>query len=180
VRLAGDLARVSQAEERQLRLQIKPVAASAVLRAAADAARPSFEAKGVRLEVDCDARLPTVAVDADRIGEVLANLLENALRHTRAGRRVVLSAHRRDGVLELAVTDEGEGLDREQLERVFERFYRADPGRSRERGGTGIGLTIARALVDAHGGRIHAESDGRGRGARFVVELPAAGDSLRS
>ena len=106
---------------------------------------------------------------------MLANLLENALRHTPPGRRVVLSAHRRGGVLELAVADEGEGIAAEHLERVFERFYRADPGRSRERGGSGIGLTIARAIVDAHGGRIRAESDGAGQGARFVVELPAAG-----
>lgn len=103
---------------------------------------------------------------------MLANLLENALRHTPSGRRVALSAHRRDGAVELSVADEGEGLGAEHLERVFERVYRADPGRSRERGGTGIGLTIARAIVDAHGGRVHAESDGAGRGARFVVELP--------
>jgi len=178
VRLADDLARVSQAEERQLRLQIEPVAVAAVVRAAAEAARPAFEAKGVRLDVDCDVRLPTVGLDADRIGEVLANLLENALRHTPSGGRVALYARRRGGGVELAVADEGEGLDAVHLERVFERFYRADPSRSRERGGTGIGLTIARAIVDAHGGRIHAESDGPGRGARFVVELPAADDTL--
>ena len=171
-RLAHDLARVSAAEERQLRLRIEPVAVDAVVRAAAEAARPSFAAKRVQLDVDCDTRLPPVGVDADRIGEVLANLLENALRHTPSGRRVVLSAHRRDGALELTVADEGEGLGAEQLERIFERFYRADPGRSRERGGTGIGLTIARAIVEAHGGRIRAESEGPGRGARFVVELP--------
>ncbi|MEX2256886.1 MAG: ATP-binding protein [Acidimicrobiia bacterium] len=173
VRLADDLARVSQAEERQLRLQVEPLAAATVVRTAAEAARPAFEAMGVRLDVDCDARLPTVRLDADRIGEVLANLLENALRHTPSGRGVVLEARRRNGGLELAVADEGEGLDAEHFERVFERFYRADPSRSRERGGTGIGLTIARAIVDAHGGRIRAESEGPGRGARFVVELPA-------
>jgi len=177
-RLAEDLARVSQAEERQLPLRVQPVAADALVRAAAEAARPSFDAKGVELDADCDARLPTVGVDADRIGEVLANLLENALRHTPQDGRVVLSAHRRDGALELAVADEGEGIAAEHVERIFERFYRADPGRSRERGGSGIGLTIARAIVDAHGGRIHAESDGAGRGARFVVELPAAGETL--
>ncbi len=175
VRLADDLARVSQAEERQLRLRIEPVSAAAVVRAAAEAARPAFEAKRVRLDVDCDARLPVVGLDADRICEVLANLLENALRHTPPGRRVVLEAHRRGAAVELAVADEGEGLAAEHLERVFERFYRADPSRSRERGGTGIGLTIARAIVEGHGGRIRAESAGPGRGARFVVELSAGG-----
>ena len=179
-RLADDLARVSQAEERQLPLQIEPVAAAALVHAAEEAARPAFDAKGVELEVDCEARLPTVNVDADRLGEVLANLLENALRHTPAGRRVVLSAHHRGVTLELAVADEGEGIAAEHLERIFERFHRADAGRSREHGGTGIGLTIARALVDAHGGRIRAESDGANRGARFVVELPASGTALRS
>ena len=173
-RLTEDLARVSEAEERRLSLRIEPVAPADLLAAAAEAARPSFAAKGVGLDVDDEPRLPRVAVDADRIAEVLANLLENALRHTPPGRGVVLSARRRDRALELVVADEGEGIGAEQLERVFERFYRADPGRSRERGGTGIGLTISRALVDAHGGRIRAESEGAGRGSRFVVELPAA------
>ena len=173
-RLTEDLARVSEAEERRLSLRIEPVAPADLLAAAAEAARPSFAAKGVGLDVEHETRLPRVAVDADRIAEVLANLLENALRHTPPGRGVVLSARRHDRAVELVVADEGEGIAAEQLERVFERFYRADPGRSRERGGTGIGLTISRALVDAHGGRIRAESEGAGRGSRFVVELPAA------
>ena len=107
--------------------------------------------------------------------EVLANLLSNALRHTAPGGNVVLSACRaEEDAVELRVTDNGEGIPPEALPRVFERFYRADSARSRERGGSGIGLTIARAIAEAHGGALRAESDGTGRGAAFICTLPAA------
>jgi signal transduction histidine kinase len=105
---------------------------------------------------------------------VLANLLGNALRHTPPGGRVEVTATAADGRVQLAVADTGEGIPPELLERIFERFYRADPARAHapDGGGSGIGLTITRAIVQAHGGRIHAESHGPGRGARFVVTLP--------
>ena len=105
---------------------------------------------------------------------MLANLLDNALRHTPPGGTVTLSDGRDDGDALLSVTDTGDGLAPEELERIFERFYRADASRSRDRGGSGIGLTIARALVEAHGGRLWAESNGPGTGTRIVCRLPAA------
>ncbi|MEX2645893.1 MAG: ATP-binding protein [Gaiellaceae bacterium] len=173
-RLADDLAKVSRAEERQLDLRPAPVKPAALVEAAALAAEPRYAAKGVALGANAEGHLPEIEVDLDRIGEVLANLLENALRHTPPGGRVDVSVSRRGDEVEIAVSDTGEGLEREHLERVFERFYRADPARSRARGGSGIGLAIARAIVEAHGGRIRAESEGPGRGARFLVTLPAA------
>jgi signal transduction histidine kinase len=115
-----------------------------------------------------------VQVDRDRFGEVLANLRENALRHTPAGGTVSISAHENGaGTVELAVSEGGEGIAAEHLVRVFERFYRADRARDRAHGGSGIGLAIAKAIVEGHGGRISAESAGPGGGATFRVMLPA-------
>jgi len=105
---------------------------------------------------------------------VLANLLDNALRHTPVGGSVEARAEGRGKEVEFWVSDSGEGIPPEHLGRVFERFYRVDSGRTRARGGSGIGLAISRALVEAHGGRIRVESDGPGSGARFVVTMPTA------
>jgi signal transduction histidine kinase len=173
-RLADDLQAVSRAEERQLDLRLEPVAPATLVEAALRAAEPAYEEKGVELRSEVASHLPEVRIDRDRLGEVLANLLENALRHSPAGRGVVVSATRAGDDVRLAVEDEGEGIAPEHLDRVFERFFRADTARTRARGGSGIGLTIARAIVEAHGGRVWAESDGPGRGARFVVGLPRA------
>ena len=167
-----ELSEVSRAEERQLDLRPAPLAPGALIEAAILAARPSFAEKGVRLEPRVDADLPQVHVDPDRMGEVLANLLANALRHTPPRGRVEVGARRRGEEVEIAVADTGEGIAPEHLERVFERFFRTDRARSRATGGSGIGLTIARAVVEALGGRIHAESDGPDQGARCVIRLP--------
>src|SRR5512132_168588 len=172
-RLTEDLTAVSRAEEHQLDLRPSPVDPGALVTRAVQAAEPAFAAKGVALQADVDRGLPTVSVDPDRLGEVLANLLGNALRHTPSGGRVEITAVGRGDEVEVAVTDTGEGIPPELLERVFERFFRVDPARSRNSGGgSGLGLTISRAIVQAHGGRVWAESAGRGRGARLVVRLP--------
>jgi signal transduction histidine kinase len=172
-RLTEDLTAVSRAEEHQLDLRSSPVDPGALVTRATRAAEPAYAAKGVTLQAHVDRGLPQVSVDPDRIGEVLANLLGNALRHTPAGGRVDITAQGLGDELELAVTDNGEGIPPELLERVFDRFFRVDPARTRNRGGgSGLGLTITRAIVEAHGGRVWAESAGRGRGARFVVRLP--------
>lgn len=177
-RLVDDLQKVSHAEARQLDLHITLVDIGSLVAAAAQAAQPAYSAKGIDLVQRLDRRLPRIPIDPDRIGEVLANLLENALRHTPTGGHVEVSAHRHGSAVELAVADSGEGIAPEKLERVFERFYRADSARRRQDGGSGIGLTIARAIVDAHGGRIRAESKGAGRGARFTVTLPVRTDAV--
>lgn len=173
-RLVDDLQLVSRAEERQLDLRAVEVDPSTLVEAAVQSAAPGFETKGVRLDAVETGGAPTVVVDPDRIGEVLVNLLENALRHTPPGGRVEVRAQGRGGDVDLSISDTGEGIAPEHLERVFERFFRVERARSRATGGSGIGLTIARAIVEAHGGRLRAESDGPGRGARFVVSLPAA------
>ena len=173
-RLVEDLSLVSKAEERQLDLRLTRTSPRTIVDAATQAALPRFTAKGVALETAVDQELPDVEVDPDRLGEVLANLLDNALRHTPAGGRVEAGASLRRDQIEITVTDTGEGIATENLERVFERFFRTDGARSRATGGSGIGLTIARAIVQALGGQITATSEGPGRGARFMVVLPVA------
>jgi signal transduction histidine kinase len=115
-----------------------------------------------------------IAGDHDRLREILDNLLANALRHTPPGGHVEVQVTGHRSQVDLAVADDGEGIPAVHLPHIFDRFYRADPARTRATGGSGIGLTIARALVHAHGGAIHADSAGTGRGARFTVTLPAA------
>jgi signal transduction histidine kinase len=171
-RLVDDLAAVSDAEERQHDLWTAPHHPGALVRAAVDTARPAYDTKRVRLDTRVDTRLPPVGVDADRLNEVLGNLLDNALRHTLSGGQVTVSASRHDDEVALAVTDTGEGIPPDALPHVFERFFRADPARSN--GGSGIGLTIARAIVHAHGGRIDMSSPGPGCGTRVAVLLPSA------
>jgi two-component system OmpR family sensor kinase len=113
----------------------------------------------------------TLHADPDRLTQVLRNLVRNAVAHTNPGDRVLVAARGRDGRLEITVSDAGPGIPPDQLEQIFERFHRLDGGRSRDTGGSGLGLAIARAIVEAHGGNIHAES-GPGQGATFRLELP--------
>jgi signal transduction histidine kinase len=179
-RLTEDLTAVSRAEEHQLDLRPRPVDPAALVTSATQAAEPAFAAKGVALQANTDHGLPQVGVDPDRLGEVLANLLANALKHTPSGGQVEVAARGRGNELELAVTDTGEGIPPELLERVFERFFRVDPARTRNSGGgSGLGLTISRAIVEAHGGRVWAESAGLGGGTRLVVRLPAISTGAR-
>lgn len=175
-RLLDDLATVASAEEGRWRLHTTPRSVAELIDIAARAAAIAFRDKGVELAVAPQSPDLTAMVDDDRIQEVLANLLSNALRHTPTGGRVTLAATAtREGV-EIQVTDTGDGIAPEHLPRVFERFYRVDAGRSRDRdrdrGGSGIGLAIARALTQAHGGHLRASSPGPGLGATFTLTLP--------
>ncbi|MFL5737664.1 MAG: sensor histidine kinase, partial [Actinomycetota bacterium] len=122
---------------------------------------------------DLPEELPAVWGDPERVHQVLFNLLDNAVRFAPEGGEVVVSASRHNGSCKVAVRDEGPGIAAEHLPRLFERFYRVDTARSRNDGGTGIGLAIARSVVEAHGGRIWAESD-PGAGSVFLFELPVA------
>jgi len=173
-RLAADLAAVTQAETGALHLDQRSTAPQELLSAAAEAVRDRYAAAGVSLAVEADPDLPAVSVDADRFGQVLANLLDNALRHTPAGGRVTLSAARHGGRVHLVVADTGAGIDARHLPHLFERFYRVDTARDRDHGGSGIGLSITRALVHAHGGTISARSAGPGTGTSFIIDLPPA------
>jgi two-component system OmpR family sensor kinase len=113
----------------------------------------------------------TLTADPDRLTQVLRNLVRNAVAHTTPGDRVVVEACPQDGHLEITVSDSGPGIPPDQLEEIFERFHRAGHDRSRDTGGSGLGLAIARAITEAHGGRIHAESS-PGDGATFRIDLP--------
>ncbi len=172
-RLVDDLQELSRAEAGQVPVHPRPVEVRGLTEAAATRLRPQFDDKDVALTVDVPRGLPPVLADPDRIGQVLTNLLGNALQYTPAGGRVEIRARREDGSVAIAVVDTGIGIPAEHLPHVFDRFYRVDRSRARASGGSGIGLTIARHLVEAHGGSIHAESAGPGRGSTFTVTLPA-------
>jgi two-component system, OmpR family, sensor histidine kinase BaeS len=172
-RLVDDLQQVSSAEAHRLDLHPALVSSADLVTDAVTAAGPAYAARGVDIDAHVDPDLPDVNVDRERIAEALANLLSNALRHTPAGGSVHASGRHRDGWVELAIRDTGDGIAPEHLERIFERFYRVDPARSRASGGTGIGLAITRAIVEAHGGTIRAASDGPGHGATLTIRLRA-------
>lgn len=179
-RLAHDVTAVSRAEEGQLEISARPTDPAALIDAAALAARAAFDSKGVCLTtVAVDT--PLLSADPERMAQVLANLLDNALRHTPAGGTVSLETSSPDPRwVEITVRDTGEGITPEALAHVFDRFYRADAARTRDQGGSGIGLTITRALVAAHHGAITARSGGKGAGATFTVRLPAAAPVRRA
>lgn len=172
--LADDLASLTRAESSALVLDLHPCRPEDLLARAGEACQVRFARADVGLAIEVEPHLPLIQVDPDRIGQVLAGLLDNALRHTDAGGQVTLAANAHDDRVRLIVLDTGEGIEAEHLPLVFERFYRVDTARDRARGGSGIGLSIARALVQAHDGAISVHSAGRGRGTRFIIELPAA------
>jgi signal transduction histidine kinase len=174
-RLADDITLVSRAEEGQLPIHLARVAPGDLVTAAVAAARPGYDAKGVHLAARVADGLPEISADPDRIGQVLAGLLANALRHTPPGGSVRAAVAVRDGKdVQITVMDTGDGIAPEHLPHVFERFYRADSARDAAHGGSGIGLTIVRALVAAHGGTITAASDGPGAGSCFTITLSAS------
>lgn len=172
-RLAEDLAAVTRAESGDLGLRTARVPPAQLVTAAVTSARERYAAAGVDLTADAQPGLPEVTVDTERMAQVLGNLLDNALRHTPPGGSVVVSATRSAHDVALSVSDSGEGIDLEHLPHVFERFYRVDEARDRDHGGSGVGLAITKALVEAHGGTVSAVSRGPGTGARFDVALPA-------
>ena len=172
-RLVDDLQELALAEAGQLTLERQLVAPAGLANRAVEAARGQASASGIALRTDLPERLPLVNVDPQRIGQVLGNLLSNALTHTPSGVEVVVTARADGSEVQLSVSDTGEGVRPEHLPYIFERFYRADRSRSRTTGGTGLGLAIAKQLVEAHGGRIEVESE-VGQGTRFTFTLPVA------
>jgi two-component system, OmpR family, sensor histidine kinase BaeS len=173
-RLSEDISSVSRAEEGQVRLDMQNVQPESVVAAAVHPLTEAFNVKGVRLVLRTPAPLPDARMDPERMGQVLGNLLDNALRHTPPGGTVTITATSspRTGDLELSVEDTGDGIPEEHLPRVFDRFYRVDAARDRAHGGSGIGLAIAKALTEAHGGKLTVTSRGTGLGSTFRVVLP--------
>ena len=172
-RLARDMTAVSRAEESGFELVVDYLDLADVARQAAAEAREAFDAVGVNLSVEVPDAPVSIRGDAERLSQVLGNLLDNALRHSsRAGVVSVRVAYHDKDRAEVVITDAGDGIEAGDLDHVFDRFFRADIARSVDKAGSGIGLTISRAIVEAHGGRIRAYSAGLGLGAVMTIDLP--------
>ena len=172
-RLVDDLQELSLAEAGELKLDCQAEDIIKLITQTAASVQPQAATKGVSVANDLPARLPPVNIDYSRVSQVLRNLLENAIAHTGDGGNIMLSASRQDDRVEVSVTDTGEGIPAEDLPNIFERFYRVDQSRTRATGGSGLGLTIAKRLVEAHGGQIEAQSE-PGKGSRFSFTLPVS------
>jgi signal transduction histidine kinase len=170
-RLVEDLQELTLAEAGQLTLIRQPADVVDIARRAAWAAQPPAEARGLTIETDLPDPPATAEVDPERIGQVLRNLLSNAIMHTSEGGRITVELKDEGRELRVTVADTGTGIPADDLPYVFERFYRVDRSRVRATGGAGLGLTIAKRLVEAHGGTIGVESE-LGKGSRFTFTLP--------
>lgn len=171
-RLVDDLQELSRVEAGAFILDIHPVRLSDLVQTTVKRLLPAYEKKGVELRWNLPADLPQVLADEDRLVQVLTNLLGNALMYTPAAGAVTVTAAHSGGEVRVAVKDTGIGIPAESLPHIFDRFYRVDKSRSRNAGGgSGIGLTIAKAIIEAHGGQIWAESAGEGQGSTFIFTL---------
>ncbi|HEX8730799.1 MAG TPA: ATP-binding protein [Ktedonobacterales bacterium] len=176
-RLVDDLQELSRAEARQISLRMAAIQPGSIISAARERVEAPYAEKGLELHMPAPADLatfPAVMADPDRAAQALTNLLTNALRYTPAPGRVDVTVTRQGAALTFRVSDTGIGIAAEDLPHLFERFYRVDKSRSRALGGSGIGLTITRALVSAMGGSLRAESAGLGKGSAFTFTLPLA------
>jgi signal transduction histidine kinase len=172
--LVEDLRQLSVAEAGQLELDRTPVNPGEIVEDASSRFENEALSKGIKLVTDVPGDLPAVNADKLRISQVIGNLIRNSLTHTPSGGTIKVSATRAGNVVTFAVEDTGAGVDEKDLPYLFERFYRADSSRTRATGGAGLGLSIAKSLVKAHGGQIGAESQ-PGKGCRIFFTLPVAG-----
>jgi len=170
--IVEDILDISRIVSGKIRLNVQPVELPDVVRNAIDAVTPAADAKGVRIESVLDPRAAPISGDPERLQQVLWNLLSNAVKFTGKGGRVQIRLERANSHVEVSVSDTGIGIPPEFLPHVFERFRQADSGMARERGGLGLGLSIARQLIEMHGGTIEAASGGIGQGATFRVKMP--------
>ncbi|XXY46676.1 response regulator [Sorangium sp. So ce269] len=173
-KLIEDLLDVSRVATGKLRISSAPMALASVVDVAIDAIRPAAEAKRLTIDVSLDPALE-VNGDADRLQQVVSNLMSNALKFTRPGDHILVSLRRAGAHAELTVRDTGEGIAPDFLPFVFERFRQADSTSRRSHAGLGIGLSLVRHIVEAHGGSVMAESQGLQKGSTFVVRLPLLG-----
>jgi histidine kinase len=171
-RLVNDLQELSRVEAGAFQLMLTPVSPASLIERIQNTLGRQFEEKNIQFEIDIEPNLPDINVDKDRIIQVLTNLVGNALQYTPSGGKVTLLVRREPSDLLFSVTDSGIGISADQITLIFNRFYRIDKSRTRTSGGSGIGLTIARALVNAHQGKIWAESMGEGKGSTFSFQIP--------
>jgi histidine kinase len=171
-RLVNDLQELSQVEAGAFQLQLTPVSPASLIERIQSTLGRQFKDKNIQLEISVEPNLPNVLVDRDRIIQVLTNLVGNALQYTPSGGKVTLLVRRERSEVLFSAKDSGIGISAEQIPFIFNRFYRTDKSRTRASGGSGIGLTIAKALVQAHQGKIWAESNGEGKGSTFLFLIP--------
>lgn len=172
-RLIDDLQELTLAEAGKLSLYRQAEDITQLIQKTVAAVSPRATTSGVILTIDLSEQLPLCDIDSQRIGQVLRNLLDNAITHTPKGGAITVAARPIQGHVEVSVIDTGEGIPAEHLPNVFERFYRVDKSRTRATGGSGLGLTIARRLVEAHGGKIGVQSEA-GNGSRFYFTIPVS------
>ncbi len=171
-RLVNDLQELSRVEAGAFQLMLTPVSPASLIERIQNTLGRQFEEKNIQLEINMEPNLPKIKVDKDRIIQVLTNLVGNALQYTPSGGKVTIFVRREPSDLLFSVMDSGIGISADQIPLIFNRFYRTDKSRTRTSGGSGIGLTIAKALVKAHGGKIWAESMGEGQGSTFSFLIP--------
>jgi signal transduction histidine kinase/CheY-like chemotaxis protein len=169
--LIEDLLDVSRMISGKLRLNVESIELVSVIRAAVDAVHPAAEARGIQLDLDLDF-VDGLEADAHRLQQVVWNLLSNAVKFTGAGGRVRIKLEALQSQARIEVSDTGEGIDPEFLPHLFEPFRQADGTSTKRHGGLGLGLAIARRLVEMHGGTISAKSEGAGRGSTFTLSIP--------
>ncbi|HUQ03491.1 MAG TPA: HAMP domain-containing sensor histidine kinase [Kofleriaceae bacterium] len=174
LRLVDDLLDVSRITRGKVGLTCAPVELGKIVANAYEAVAPLIEERSHNVELQVPARGMAIQADEMRFSQVVTNLLANAAKYTDRGGRICIEARRAEDRITLAVRDNGIGIDPETLPRVFDMFVQERQGSDRSRGGLGLGLTIVKSLVEAHGGTVRAESDGRHRGTAFIVNVPAA------
>ncbi len=170
-RLVDDLQELALAEAGELKLVRQAEDVTQIIKRAVDAVQVQTSTKGISIVADLPGGIPPCDIDSHRISQVLNNLLDNAVAHTPKDGTITVAARQQSKWVEISVTDTGEGIPAEELSNIFERFYRIDKSRSRATGGHGLGLTIAKRLIEAHGGKIEVQSE-LGKGSRFAFTIP--------
>jgi PAS domain S-box-containing protein len=173
--LVADLLDVSRIISGKLRLDVRTVDLISIVTAAIDSIRPAAEAKSIRLQTMLDPAAGPISGDADRLQQIVWNLLTNAVKFTPKGGRIQVKVQRVNSHVEIVVSDSGIGISKEFLPHVFDRFRQADASITRTHGGLGLGLSIVHQLVDLHGGNVSVQSEGEGKGATFIITLPFVG-----
>lgn len=170
-RLINDLLDLSMIETKQVQMRFKQVDISKVIQDTITVLHPYAQKQNVKMEVYIPRDLPLVNADEDRLRQVLTNLVDNAIKYSREGGKVKIKVNRNEGEIRVTVIDNGVGIPENELNRIFERFYRVGKGRGAKHGGRGLGLAIAKHIVEAHGGTIVARSN-LGKGSRFIFTIP--------
>jgi len=174
--LVDDLRTLSLADAGELSINLQTIEPDRLLHEVASPYQYQAQKKNIKLDLDIASPLHSLTVDPGRITQVLTNILDNAIRHTPENGKIILSAKQIGNQVEIAVQDSGPGLSLEDINRIFERFYRADSSRQREDGGSGLGLAIAKSIIQAHNGQVFAESE-LGKGLKITILLPQNHDA---